>query len=58
MMRGFLLWLLLSVGMALGIMQVRAMTGREVWSSLKTLGFGALCSALALLVIFVIVILF
>ena len=58
MMKGLLLWLLLSVGMSLGIMQVRAMTGREVWSSLKMLGFGALCSTLALLVIFVIVILF
>jgi|LauGreDrversion4_2_1035121.scaffolds.fasta_scaffold37253_5 hypothetical protein len=58
MMKAVSIWLALTLAMALGIMQVRHMSGLELWSSIKTFGFAALCSTLALLVLFVVVILF
>lgn len=58
MIKPILMWLCLTVGIAIGIMQVRHMTGEEIWSITKLMMYSAMCSALAILVLVAIVILF
>lgn len=58
MLRMLFIWLALSGAFAIGIMQVRHMTGQEIWSSTKTILFGVTCATLALVFLIAIVILF
>lgn len=58
MLRMLMIWLALSGAFAIGIIQVRHMTGQELWSATKTILFGVTCSTLALVFLIAIVILF
>lgn len=58
MLRMLFIWLAFTGAFAIGIMQVRHMTGQELWSATKTLLFGMSCATLALVFLIAIVILF
>lgn len=58
MLRMLMIWFALSGAFAIGIMQVRHMSGQELWSATKTILFGMSCATLALVFLIAIVILF
>lgn len=58
MIRLILIWLGLSVGIALGVQTVRHMNQMEIWNLTKTVLFSTMCSLAALVVMFLIVVLF
>jgi hypothetical protein len=58
MIRIFLIWIGLSIGIALGVQTVRHMNQLEMWDLTKTILFSTMCSLAALVVMFLIVILF
>ena len=58
MFRVILIWLGLSMGIALGVQTVRHMNQLEIWSLTKTIFFSTMCSLAALVVMFLIVVLF
>jgi hypothetical protein len=58
MIRLVLIWLGLSMGIALGLQTVRHMNQLEIWSLTKTILFSTMCSLAALAVMFLIVVLF
>ena len=52
------LWLLLSVGIAYGIMGVRQLSGREQWQLTKILAYATMCSLVAVVLLGILVVLF
>lgn len=58
MIRMFLTFLLLTLAFWFGITAYRGLKKREAWKFKKSLAYSALCSALALVVITFIVVLF
>jgi hypothetical protein len=58
MFRLILVWLGLSIGIALGVQTVRHMNKMEIWDLTKTVLFSTMCSLAALVVMFLIVVLF
>ena len=58
MIRIILIWIGLSIGIALGVQTVRHMNQMEMWDLTKTILFSTMCSLAALVVMFLIVILF
>ena len=57
-MKAVVSFVFLSVVFAWAAIIVRNSTGRQRWSMIKTLFFGAGCATMSLLVLFIIVILF
>lgn len=58
MIRLILIWLCLSVGIAIGLQTVLHMNKMEIWSLTKTILFSTMCSLVALVIMFLIVVLF
>jgi hypothetical protein len=58
MIRIILIWIGLSIGIALGVQTVRHMNHMEIWDLTKTIFFSTMCSLAALVVMFLIVVLF
>ena len=58
MIRALLIFVALTGAIMMTITAVRHMSGKELWSTAKTLGFSAGCSLLAMIVLVGIVILF
>lgn len=58
MLKVIAIFVLLTISFGLSITSVRHMTGQEIWSVAKTLGFSLICALLTLVVMSVIVILF
>lgn len=58
MIRMFLWFAVITVLVAGVITMVRSMTSMEKWSMVKTLGFGAMCSVIAVSILTAIVVLF
>lgn len=58
MIKALLCWFGLTIGVSLGIMQVRRMNKLAVWSMFKTLAYAAVCSLIAIFVLTLIVVLF
>jgi hypothetical protein len=58
MIRGLLIFIGLTGALMLSITAMRSMTGKELWSTAKLLGFSAGCSLLAMIILVGIVVLF
>lgn len=58
MIKMIIAFAVLTTAIAIGITTWRDMKGKERWMAVKTYGFGAICAALAIAVLSVIVILF
>ena len=58
MIRALLIFFGLTGAIMLSITAMRHMTGQELWSTAKLLGFSAGCSLLAMIILVAIVILF
>lgn len=58
MIRVILFFLFISLAVGVGITAVRHMTGKELWSLSKTIGFSLLCGSIALAIMVGLVVLF
>lgn len=58
MIRALLMFFALTGAIMMTITAVRHMTGKELWSTVKTLGFSAGCALLAMIILVGIVVLF
>ena len=58
MIRVIVFFLFLSLAVGVGITVVRHMTGKELWSLTKTIGFSLLCGTIALAFMSILVVLF
>jgi hypothetical protein len=58
MLRLLLVWIFLSVGIGLGLHTVQHMNKMELWGLTKTILFSTMCSLVALVIMFLIVVLF
>lgn len=58
MIRVVIFFLFLSLAIGVGITALRHLSGQELWSLSKTIGFSLLCSAVALGIMIGVVVLF
>ena len=58
MIRGILAFLVVTMLVSIGIQTVRRLNGKELWSATKTLGYAAACSAISIMILVTIVVIF
>lgn len=58
MIRVLIFFLFISLAVGVGITTLRHMTGKELWSLSKTIGFSLLCGFIALVIMVGLVVLF
>jgi hypothetical protein len=58
MSKMMLIWVILSVAIAFGIMGFRQLSGKEQWQLTKIVGYATMCSLVAVVLLGIMVVLF